>query len=62
MSGQRQKTQNSLALEPKGGGETLAGGYEGTEPPMAYEQARCNDPRSARGHSFEPLNWRKVFE
>jgi hypothetical protein len=35
MSGQRQKTQNSLALEPKGRGETPAGGYEGTEPPMA---------------------------
>src|SRR5471030_2538131 len=35
MSGQRQKIQNSLALGPKGGGETLADGYEGTEPPMA---------------------------
>ena len=35
MSGQRQKIQNSLALGPKGAGETPAGGNEGTEPPMA---------------------------
>ena len=35
MSGKRQKIQNSLALEPKGRGETPVGGYEGTEPPVA---------------------------
>ena len=35
MSGKRQKTQNSLALEPKGRGETPVSGYQGTEPIVA---------------------------
>ena len=32
MNGKRQKTQNSLALEPKGRGETPVSGDKGTEP------------------------------
>src|SRR5260221_11598320 len=35
MSGKRQKTQNSLALAPKGRGETPASGSQGTEPIVA---------------------------
>jgi len=31
MSGKRQKTQYSLALEPTGRGEAPVGGYEGAE-------------------------------
>ena len=35
MSGKRQKTQYSLALEPKDRSEAPAGGPQGAEPPMA---------------------------
>jgi RNA-directed DNA polymerase len=35
MNGKRQKIQNSLALEPKGRGETPVSGYQGTEPIVA---------------------------
>jgi len=35
MGGKRQKIQYSLALEPRGWGETPAGGARGAEPPMA---------------------------
>jgi hypothetical protein len=35
MSGERQKIQNSLALEPKNRGEAPVSGAEGTEPPVA---------------------------
>src|SRR5260221_7663262 len=35
MSGKRQKIQSSLALEPKGRGETPVSGYQGTEPIVA---------------------------
>src|SRR6266436_5367372 len=35
MSGKRQKTQSSLALEPRGRGETPVSGYQGTEPTVA---------------------------
>ena len=35
MSGKRQKTQYSLALEPKDRGEAPVGGHHGAEPPMA---------------------------
>ncbi len=35
MSGKRQKTQYSLALEPMGWGEAPVSGHQGVEPPMA---------------------------
>ncbi len=35
MSGKRQKTQYSLALEPMGRGEASLSGHQGVEPPMA---------------------------
>jgi len=35
MSGKRQKTQYSLALEPMGWGEASVSGHQGVEPPMA---------------------------
>ncbi len=35
MSGKRQKTQYSLALEPMGWGEASVSGHQGVEPPRA---------------------------
>ena len=35
MSGKRQKTQYSLALEPQGRGEASGRGHQGTEPLVA---------------------------
>ena len=43
MRGKRQNIQYSLALELSERGETLVGGYQGTEPPVAKpDPARPN--------------------
>ena len=64
MRGKRQNIQYSLALELSERGETLVGGYQGTEPPVAKpdpespalaEQPNGGDVRAGKGGRIAKL-------